>query len=158
MTRNAWRAFTGMFLRELLESLALVVILGLLPVAAHWLFSLEKAGDSRDWIAPELYLFVMLTSGHAAAEAFRGTQHLMRTVVFIVSSLGVLASAGAYGLLYVQPMSHDARSAEVWLQANVFHAMLVAALGYTAYRGFTISRDLQTKATKTATRTGETDY
>ena len=147
-----------MFLRELLESLALVVILGLLPVAAHWLFSLEKVGDTRDWVAPELYLFVMVTSGHAAAEAFRGTEHVIRTVVFIVSSLGVLASAGAYGLLYVQPVSHDARSAEVWLQANVLRVMLAAALGYTAYRGFTIFRDSQMKATKTTPTRGDGEY
>ena len=28
-------------------ALALVIILGLLPVGAHWLFSLEKAGNTR---------------------------------------------------------------------------------------------------------------
>jgi hypothetical protein len=137
----------GAFLRELLESLALVVILGLLPVGAHWLFSLEKAGDTRDWVAPELYLFVMVASGHAAAEAFRDTEHLIRSVVFIGSALGVLISAAAYGLLYVHPMSRDARPAEVWLQANVTRAMLGAALGYTVYRGFTIFRELQTNLT-----------
>ena len=52
-------------------------------------------------------------------------------------------------------MSRDAQSAEVWLQANVLDVMIGASLGYTAYRGFTIFRDLQTKAPKTTTRTGD---
>src|SRR6202011_1965483 len=95
--------------QQLLEALALVVILGLLPVAAHWLFSLEKPGDTRGWIIPELYLFVMVTCGQAVGAAFCAPQGLSRTIVCITGALGVLWGAGAYGILYVHPASQDAR-------------------------------------------------
>jgi len=138
----------GAFLRELLESLALVIILGLLPVGAHWLFSLEKIGDTRGWVVPELYLFVMVTSGHAAAEAFRDSERFSRTVVFITGVLGVLTGAGSYGILYVHPTSPDARGVEVWLQAHVIHFMVAVAVGYTVYRGIGLFGDSRTRATK----------
>ena len=114
------------FAQQMLEALALVVILGLLPVGAHWLFSLEKPGDSREWVVAELYLFVMVTCGQAVAEAFRDREGVGRSLVCITGALGVLAGAGAYGILYVHPTSPDAIRVEFWLQTHVVRAMLGA--------------------------------
>lgn len=119
----------------MLEALAFVVIIGLLPVGAHWLFSLEKPGDSRGWVVAELYLFVMVTCGQAVAEAFKDTEGIGRTLVCITGALGVLAGAGAYGILYVHPVSPDAVNVEAWLEANVVRVMLGAGAGYATYRG-----------------------
>jgi hypothetical protein len=144
-----WIDVARTYVRELLEALALVVVLGLLPVGAHYVFSLDKPGDSREWVVPELYLFVMVTCGQAAAEAFRDSARLSRTVVFISSALGVLCSAGAYGILYVAPSSPDARLIEAWLQANVVRAMVCASLGYTGYHAIRLFREIRSTVAKT---------
>ena len=139
--REHWRAAAGVFVQELLEALALVVILGLLPVGAHWLFSLEKPGDSRSWVVPELYLFVMVTCGQAVAEAFRNPEGLGRTLVCMFGSLGVLAGAGAYGILYVHPTSPDVIEIESWLQAHVVSIMIYVGVGYAIYRAIALCSD-----------------
>ena len=145
-----WIDVVGIFLRELIEAMSLVVGLGLLPVGAHYLFSLEKPTDTRAWVVPELYLFVMVACGQAAAEAFRDADRgLARTLAGIASSLGVLVGAGAYGVLYVQPSSIEAVLVDEWLRSNVVHVMLSVAAGYTLYRGSRLFRDARTEAAKT---------
>ena len=134
------------FAQGLLEAMALVVILGLLPVGAHWLFSLEKLGDSRDWVVPELYLFVMVTCGQGVAEAFRDPEGIGRTLVCITRALGVLAGAGAYGILYVHPTSPDAVGVEIWLESHVLRVMLGVGAGYAIYRGIGVFGKARTQA------------
>jgi nitrate/nitrite transporter NarK len=144
-----WADVIGIFLRELVETMALVVILGLLPVGAHYLFSLEKMTDNRRWVVPELYLFVMVTCGQAAGDAFRDTRRgLRRTLVGIAGALGVLGAAGAYGLLYVEPVSTEALWLEQWLRSSVITVMLCVAAGYALYRGTRLFVDARVEAAK----------
>lgn len=146
-----WGSVIHLFAQELLEDVAFIFIMGLLPVGAHWLFSLEKAGDNRDWVAAELYLFVMMICGQAAADAFRTPGGIVRTVVFVAGALGVLAGAGAYGLLYVHPRAADAVGVEAFLQAQIVHIIVGAGGGYAAYRGirlFGIVRAKMAKSTR----------
>jgi hypothetical protein len=140
--------------QRLVEALAFVVVIGLLPLGAHWLFSLEKSGDTRNWVVPELHLFVMVTCGQAVAEAFRDHESITRTLICISGALGVMAGAGAYGVLYVHPVSPDAAIVETWLQANVVRVMLGVGFAYAIYRGIGLFGDARTTVTTRFSRHG----
>jgi hypothetical protein len=144
-----WVDVAGIFLRELVEAMALVMILGLLPVGAHYVFSLEKSADTRAWVVPELYLFVMVACGQAAGDAFRDPERgLSRTLAGIAGSLGVLLGAGAYGILYVGPTSAEAIWVEQWLRSRVIGVMLCVSASYAIYRGIRLFGDARAEAAK----------
>lgn len=107
------------FVRDLIELVGSVYVLGLLPVGSHWLFSLLKARDSRAWVAPELYLFVMVTCGVAFMDAFRDrdADGPLRSLVGVAGFAGVLVGAAAYGILYVNPP--EAAQIAEWLRGTV---------------------------------------
>lgn len=130
-----WNAIR-FFLRDLIEVVFSVYALGLLPAGSHFLFSLEKPRDTREWVIPELYLFVMVTCGTALIEAFRDrdSDGPLRSLVFAVGLIGMLGGAAAYGLLYVDPPSTLAGEINGWFRNNVLSVMIGVAVGYLAYR------------------------
>ena len=131
--RHCWY-IARFFVRDLIELVGSVYVLGLLPVGSHWLFSLLKAKDSRAWVAPELYLFVMVTCGVAFMDAFRDrdADGPLRRLVGVAGFAGLFAAAAAYGVLYVNP--RDAAQIVGWLRAGVLRVMIVVAVGYLVYR------------------------
>lgn len=130
----AWWYAVRFFVRDLIELVATVYVFGLLPVGSHWLFSFLKAKDSRQWVAAELYLFVMVTCGVAWMDAFRDrdSDGPLRSLVGVAGLAGLLVGAGAYGLLYVNPPS--AMTITDWLRAAVTRFTISVALGYVVYR------------------------
>jgi hypothetical protein len=125
---------TRFFVRDLIELVGSVYVLGLLPVGSHWVFSLLKAKDSRAWVAPELYLFVMVTCGVAFMDAFRDrdADGPLRSLVGVAGLAGLLIGAAAYGILYVNPP--DAVQIAGWLRASVLRVTIDVAIGYLVYR------------------------
>lgn len=137
---------TRFFLRDLIETVFSVYVLGLLPVGSHWLFSYLRPGDSREWMVPELYLFVMVTCGVAFMDAFRDrdSDGPLRSLVFASGLSGLLCGAAAYGLLYVDPL--PARGLSDWLRGQVLWVMGGVAVGYLAYRAAGLLEDASAEA------------
>ena len=128
-----WHA-VRFFVRDLIELVATVYVLGLLPLGSHMLFSLLKIKDSRQWVAPELYLFVMVTCGVAWMDAFRDrdSDRPLRSLVGVAGLAGLLVGAAAYGVLYVNPA--DAAAVTGWLRSAAVRFTISVAIGYIVYR------------------------
>lgn len=122
------------FFRDLFELVGSVYILGFLPFGAHALFSLERPHDDRSWMAPELYLFVMVTSGATMMTAWRdrNADGPFRSIAFLGGLVGLLGGAAAYGLLYSDPQS--AQIVNLWLRSSVLGVVAAAGLFHVTYQ------------------------
>ena len=97
--RVTWQT-ARFFTRMLLEHIGTVWLLGSAPLLAHLAAAAPQRG--YDWIPNDLYLFVMVTGGTIAIEAFkdRSSDGPSRPLAAIFGT--TLALAGAYGFAVLE--------------------------------------------------------
>lgn len=118
--RLAWNT-ARFFLRMLIEYAGTVWLLGLAPLLAH--LAASSKGGAYEWVAADLWLFVMVLGGNVAIEAFkdRESDGPSRPLAAMLGVLMMVSGAWSYGVLESRSPRFDSV-----LRLYVYRAVIVA--------------------------------